>query len=287
MARLAKCNARAAPGKDRRRKRLSYRVACGFASLLPAAATAAAAAEPPRDARVVAEDRVEAIIDGDTLRLAGGFELRLTGIQAPKLPLGRPHVAKWPLADEAKAALAELTLGATVRLRYGGRRIDRHGRLLAHLFDPRGRWIQGEMLSRGLARVYTFADNRTRAAEMLALERAARAAGRGIWAHPHYRIRDAADAVGLSRLAGTFQIVEGQVRDAALVRRRLYLNFGADWRTDFTVTAAPRHRRSFAAEGDPVARYQGRRVRVRGWLKRFNGPMIEADHPERIELLDR
>jgi len=27
-------------------------------------------------------------------------------------------------------------------------------------------------------------------------------------------------------------------------------------------------------------------VRVRGWLKPRNGPMIEASHPEQIELLE-
>ena len=31
--------------------------------------------------------------------------------------------------------------------------------------------------------------------------------------------------------------------------------------------------------------YEGGRVRVRGWLKSFNGPMIEVTHPEQIEIL--
>jgi hypothetical protein len=30
----------------------------------------------------------------------------------------------------------------------------------------------------------------------------------------------------------------------------------------------------------------GRLLRVRGWLREWNGPMIEATHPEQIELLD-
>jgi hypothetical protein len=29
----------------------------------------------------------------------------------------------------------------------------------------------------------------------------------------------------------------------------------------------------------------GREIRVRGWLEFYNGPMIEATHPEQIELL--
>ena len=42
----------------------------------------------------------------------------------------------------------------------------------------------------------------------------------------------------------------------------------------------------FEAEGiDPLS-YGGRRVRVRGWIKSYNGPMIEPSHPEQIEVLE-
>jgi hypothetical protein len=64
------------------------------------------------------------------------------------------------------------------------------------------------------------------------------------------------------------------------------LNFGANWRTDFTISLAPKVARLFRREGiEPVA-MQGKRIRVRGWLKSFNGPMISATHPEQIEVLE-
>ncbi len=47
---------------------------------------------------------------------------RLVGIQAPKLPLGRPGFSTWPLAWEAKRALERLVLGQRVTLSFGGRR---------------------------------------------------------------------------------------------------------------------------------------------------------------------
>ena len=87
-------------------------------------------------------------------------------------------------------------------------------------------------------------------------------------------------------LIGSFQVVEGRVVDAAAVRGRRFLNFGADWRTDFTVTVAPADWKRFAAAGLSVQDYEGRRVRVRGWLDRINGPSIDATHPEQIEVLD-
>ena len=245
----------------------------------PAAAAPAAAGLEAGESAGVAR-----VVDGDTVVLDRAIgtatEVRLVGIQAPKLPLGRPGFPAWPLAWEAKRALERLVLGRRVRLSFGGRRMDRHGRLLAHLHAADGAWIQGEMLRLGLARVYSFADNRALIPEMLALERQARAAGRGIWGHPFYAIRTPASA---ARHIGTFQIVEGTVVAAARVKGRVYLNFGPDWRTDFTVTVASKAQRLFRRAGvDPLA-LEGRRLRVRGWIRKFNGPLIEATHPGQIE----
>ena len=66
-----------------------------------------------------------AVVDGDTLVLENGTEVRLVGIQAPKLPLGRTGFKAWPLAEEAKLALEALALGRTFTLFYGGRKVDR------------------------------------------------------------------------------------------------------------------------------------------------------------------
>lgn len=227
--------------------------------------------------------KVIEIVDGDTLRLDTGKQVRLVGLQAPKLPLGRVNFKAWPLGDDSKAALAKLTFNKRIQLSYGGRKSDRHGRLLAHLHDLDGEWIQGAMLRMGMARVYSFPDNRRQVAEMLAIERDARRAKRGIWSHPFYRIRQAGSLRGD---INTFQIVEGRIRDIATVRGRTYLNFGADWRSDFTISIAPRDRRRFRESGVTIEDWEGRLIRVRGWLGWRNGPMIEATHPEQIEVLE-
>lgn len=225
---------------------------------------------------------VAEVMDGDTLVLEDGREVRLVGIQAPKLPLGRAGFETWPMAEAARAALAQLALGRPVTLGYGGRRIDRHGRALAHLYRDDGLWLQGALVARGLARVYSFADNRALVAEMLVLEAAARDGRQGIWGDPWYRIRG---ADGLAGARDSFQIVEGLVLDAAVVRERGYLNFGRDWKSDFTVSIDPAARRLFEAAGLAVESFEGLRIRVRGWVKSFNGPMIEATHPEQIEVI--
>lgn len=236
----------------------------------------------PEDLRPRVWHRATAVVDGDTLVLDDGRELRLVGLQAPKLPLGRRGFRAWPLAEEAKAVLEQITLDRRLGLAFTGRREDRHGRRLAHLQREDGLWVQGELLDRGLARVYSFADNRALIVEMLARERAARAAGRGIWGHPFYALRQAGAAAAD---IGSFQLVEGRVVEAVRARGRVYLNFGADWRTDFTISIAPKAWKLFEAEGIAPDDYRGRRLRVRGWLKALNGPSIAATHPEQIEVL--
>jgi len=223
------------------------------------------------------------VVDGDTLLLENGIEVRLVGIQSPKLPLGRTDFKAWPLAEEAKQALEALALGRTLTVYYGGRKTDRYGRTLAHLQREEGLWLQGELLAMGITRVYSFCDNRRLIGEMLTREREARAARRGIWVHPYYAVRTpeaAADDVG------SFQVVEGRVMDSAIVRRRGYVNLGADWKTDFTISIAPGDCKLFGPEGEDILALRGRIVRVRGWIKSFNGAMIEATHPEQIEVFE-
>ncbi len=248
---------------------------------LALAAFPAAAEEAP-----LSTATVKAVVDGDTVILEsavmGAAQVRLVGIQAPKLPLGRRNFPTWPLAEPSKRALEGLVLGRTVRLSFGGAEKDRHGRLLAHLYRADGAWVQGEMLKKGMARVYSFADNRAMVAEMLALEEEARRAKRGIWGLRFYAVRTPED---LGSWIGTFQLVRGRVLKAAKVKARVYLNFGDDWRTDFTITLQAKTRRLFRKAGLEPLSLEGREVRVRGWLKKFNGPMIEATHPEQIEVL--
>ncbi|UCH76054.1 MAG: thermonuclease family protein [Rhodospirillales bacterium] len=244
-----------------------------------------ASADPDAAVRGLAaggQATVSEVIDGDTVLLVDGREVRLVGIQAPKLPLGRTTFRKWPLADRARAALDLLTRDRKVSLYYGGRRTDRHGRQLAHLVLGDGRWIQRVLLEEGLARVYSFADNRALIAEMLAAERAARQAQAGIWADNFYAIRS---PLALTSDLGTFQLVEGRIVDAARVRGTTYLNFGADWRTDFTIVVRSRNRAAFDEDGVDLLALEGRTVRVRGWIDNRNGPMIDVTHPEQIEVL--
>jgi micrococcal nuclease len=229
--------------------------------------------------------KVGLVHDGDTVRFVGGeVDIRLVGLQAPKVPQGRKRPVAWPLAEHSRSALQALVRDHTITARLAPTPRDRNGRTLAHLVRDDGLWIQERMLQEGWARVYTFADNRIFARELYAAETAARTARRGMWAEAFYAVR-APDPATLKADIGTFQIVEGWVADAARVRGRVYLNFGEDYRTDFTVSIAPDVMPLFsAAKFDPLS-LKARAVRVRGYLRDFNGPLIDLTHPEQIEII--
>lgn len=251
---------------------------------------AAEGASLPDDLIVEGEARVKSVVDGDTVVIEDDTQVRLVGLQAPKRALGRRGFVPWPLSEEAAGALAELVLDRAVRLAYGGVQIDRYGRRLAHLVRAEdGLWAQGEMIGRGLGRAYTnFADNRGGLRALLAIEAAARAQERGIWALRFYAIRRADDLVrsGAEDAVDSFQLVEGVVKAVQTVADRTFLNFGADWSTDFTGVVQPEDARLFADEGVDLARLEGRKVRLRGWVTWRNGPAIDIAIPEQIELLD-
>lgn len=232
--------------------------------------------------------RVVAVSDGDTVDLDTGITVRLVGIQAPKLPLGRPGFEAWPLGEEARQALADMVMGQTVTLHYGGERRDRHGRALAHLSfqAPEGEiWVQEAMLEAGLARVYSFPDNRSCLGELYAAEARARAEGRGMWRHPEYALRRADRPDLLLDREGEYELVEGRVLTAARAGSMVYLNFGRFWREDFTVVIAPAAQRAFEEVGlDPLT-LEDQLIRVRGWIEIHDGPRVEVTHPEQIEVL--
>ena len=220
---------------------------------------------------------------GDRFVTAGGEEVRLAGILA--LGSGGERVSEGVLARE-RGALA-LRLGARfLTLAFTAEEHDRYGRVVAQVFAD-GEWVQGAILSSGLARAAPDVATNACAAALLRAEAIARSTSVGHWSDGQF------DVVSLDHImqdgaerAGTFAIVEGVVADAAVVRGRAFLNYGADYRTDFTVTVAPEDMKNFRAEKLDLRTLEGVRIRVRGWLELYNGPELPIAAPGAIEILE-
>ncbi len=231
-----------------------------------------------------APGRVAYVYSGDSFTLEDGRRVRLGSIEAPRP--ARSGVRAQPLSDVARTALQRRILGKTVH--FAEAVPDRFSRVRAQVFIHddtvnKDLWVQGNMILRGLARVRTWRDDHARASGLLALEARARSAKRGLWAHAFYAVRTP-QSVGAA--IGSFQIVEGRVVDAARIRGRVYLNFGADWRKDFTISIAPKDSKSFARAGINLDGLSGALVRARGLIRARNGPILYLDHPQALEVLD-
>ncbi len=252
-----------------------------------AAAARAIAAECVTEPGPVSRTVVR-VIDGETFALDDGRTVRLIGALAPRRFENPDDPTVWPPAQDAKTALEHLALGKPVELAVGGRQMDRYGRLLAQAYvqhEGRRVWVQDYMLRHGHARAYMLRDSVSCMSALLAAEAAARAARAGLWAHPAYQIKAANQLRDLLHDRSSFQIVEGRVVDAADIRGQVYLNFGDNWRTDFTASARPRERKAIAEAGLDLKSLEGKRVRIRGWIDRRSGPAIELHHISQIEVL--
>lgn len=142
----------------------------------PARSDGAAAGLPPgRDAVV------ERIVDGDTLVVAGGRRVRLTGIDTPETVHPREPVECF--GREANAHLgALLPVGERVRLEADVEREDRYGRTLAYVWRVAdGLFVNEAMVADGYATVHTVPPNVAHADEFVAAQREAREGDRGLW----------------------------------------------------------------------------------------------------------
>ena len=222
------------------------------------------------------------VIDGDSFVLSSGLKVRLANIFAPQ--------KSEPFYEEARSALKNLLSGRQIGLHYAGPKRDRFERAVAQVYTlrPDGRpdqWIQNEMIRAGFARVRSYSESAFQISELMAEEVIARDAGRGLWQSERFSVRSPAPNI-LAQDVDSFQLVEGLIISSAQIKGQTYLNFGSDYLTDFTVSIARRNRRRFEKAGVDLSDLEGARVRVRGWVELFNGPVIWIDHPEALEFLN-
>ncbi len=224
---------------------------------------------------------VKAVIDPQTIQLEDGHIVRLTGIDFPDFNPDEPG----DFSLTAMQILRDMLVGKTVLLyqtvnREEGR-INRMGQDIAQIQRESDKaWVQGTLLSLGLARVRTAQRNPEMAQQMYDLEQTAMKDKAGIWEN-YSKVLPPEEAEAHE---GSFQIVEGRIESAALKQNRIYLNFGKDWKTDFTISIAPEDKRAFSKQNLDPLQWNGKQVRVRGWIESYNGPYMQISHPAAIEV---
>ena len=231
-----------------------------------------AAAQEPCKLMAIGAANVTAVRDGRTLLLDNGQELRLAGIE---------------VTDDSRAALQALTAGLPLRLERLGAERDRYGRMMAFAYAGDAQQsVQHALLEQGRARVSARVGDKACADGLLTAEKTARAAGRGLWADPNFAPLSAENLTRLQALRGQFALVEGKVLSVRESGATIYVNFGRRWTRDFTVTILRRLGKAFTTAGVEPKKLEGRRIRVRGWIEQRGGPIIAAETPEQIEVLE-
>lgn len=238
------------------------------------------------------------VIDARTLKLDDGIELRLASILGPT-PYDSPAAPKkWPAEAIAIDALTKRVLGKNIAISLERTGRDRYGRRIGHglLIDTssgptatiENSWLQALAVRAGEARVALAPSiDEPCATLLLRLEAEASAAQRGLWRLALYQAKRANEPGQLLRYRSTFQIVEGVVARVAPGRTAVYLNFGSNWKRDFTAKFGRPALRRANISVNALKRLTKHTVRVRGWVEKRNGPLITIWRPEQIELLSK
>jgi Staphylococcal nuclease homologue len=229
------------------------------------------------------------IRDSENVILEGGQELSL-GVHTADLDDSRTKQALENLLKDRTITIYRAHPGARTYQ-------DRYGRIRGHAVvrtSTTNIWLQGYLVSRGLAQVAIEGAAGICASRLLEIEEEARQNQRGYWSSGVFQVFDADETAAISAQLGRFAIVEGRIRRISKSGDRIYLNMGKSWRDDFTVrvpawlanvnleSGALTFRRT-AAVVSPASLKSGSRIRVRGWIEQRGGPLIEIHRPEQIE----
>lgn len=226
--------------------------------------------------RQTAFGRVEQVIDGTTILLKDKKIIRLPSLYI--LPDDDVALsAKETLARELPPG-TEIVLYQTRRQEIG--RLNRMGQILAHPVRKKdGVWIHGRLLETGMVLMMPSESNPEKTEDMRIAETIAIQKKFGLWAR--YPVLTPDNVV---QALGDYRVVEGTVQKTAVVKNNLYLNFGHDWKTDFTVMITPEVRKKLARRNIDPLTFANKKIRVRGDIRSYNGPFIELTNLESLEL---
>lgn len=215
------------------------------------------------------------IFDGDSLLMNTGEQVRYLGINAPEY--------NEPLGQQAKAENERMLQGAkTLQLqRCLLEEKDKYDRILAFVYAD-GVDVQESLILKGLAvpaaippcgvlSVYRY-----EAAAALA-----RKEKRGLWEGELKKpLKAQAAGSGVRQYRG----VRGRVSNVFETRSVVYLNFGQDYKSDFTVAVFKRDLYRFKARGIDLKKLKGKKITAYGFILEHNGPEIVANSPDQMVL---
>ena len=163
--------------------------------------------------------------------------------------------------------------------------LDRHGTPWGLVFlEGNQKMLQEQLLEEGLVVAFPSGVAPDAYKKMLAAEAEARENRAGIWKKCPILTTTQVVEGQPEAFYNSFLIVTGKVVSISRKKRYIYVNFNNDWRKDFTVQLSVSLLKDIPFPA--IQAWQGRDIRVRGWLEPFYGPMIRVADPAQVEILE-
>ncbi|MCR8719018.1 thermonuclease family protein [Pseudomonas syringae] len=224
---------------------------------------------------------VQRVVDGDTIRLTDGRNVRMIGLNTPET--GKKGRSAEPFAEAAKKRLQALVdkSGGQVSLRVGQQGKDHYGRTLANVYDRDGDNLEAQLLSEGLGYLVAVAPNVALVDCQQSAEREARQARRGVWRNSPVQPSDKLRKSG-------FAVVSGKVRSVQRNRGGIWIELHGS----LVLRVAPDQASRFDMAA--LERLKGQQIETRGWVVDRSGRgglkggqsrwMIALSHPAMLSL---
>ncbi|MBI1216580.1 MAG: hypothetical protein GC185_12280 [Alphaproteobacteria bacterium] len=229
----------------------------------------------PLDLKLIAVGTVVDVPRENLIKIDNGAVYHLENVRIP--------VNYFPVVIEyLKKELVGKKVGIYADENDYAKQFDDGAHKLGHVLTIDGTWVQADLVSQGLAWVDSSIDSRDLVEPLYKYEDAARKKKLGLWTDPQYMMKDSQT---IQNTYGSFQVFQGTVRSVAVSKDYIFINFGDNYKKDFSIVMKRDVCRLFNIMNhnlDPRI-WQNRIIRIRGWVERHNGPMIRLNYPEQVE----
>lgn len=228
--------------------------------------------------------KVIEVIDGDTVKLADGKLLRYIGLDTPEVRIkknGAFIYSPQPFSQEAKQLNQTLAENKLIRIEFDVEKFDKYGRLLGYCFTE-DTFINAKLLEEGFAAIYTKPPNVKYTDLFLKKQKQARENRKGLWG-----AYETISAQKAHLYINQIRTVTGTVLNTYKSKNCVFLNFGHDYKTDFTVVIFNNTLKYFQNKRiNPETFYRRKTISVTGRIKEYNGPEIAVNLPDEIEIIN-
>ncbi len=197
--------------------------------------------------------------DGDTLKLEDGSSVRVLGINAPEITHGqKPGQPMGRKSLSAAQSFIDASDGK-VRLTFEREKRDHYGRLLAHVYDSRGRSLAAAQLRMGMALQIAVPPNTAQMNCLLAAEQEARQKSLGIWRDNYWQ---PLSTLSLRGDETGFRLVRGRITKVD-INSAVWLEFEGQ----LVAKVAKKDWPLFGYRQQDWLALKGKSVELRGWIR--------------------